>query len=174
MKYILARGNIKQPLVGLFMENRVGRIICNKKTFVFEPGKVVDTGNYDLSSWVDMGIAKEVKEPQPESSLIDHEKLTDLLVNKSSKNIDEEKTSDGEHGEEYSVDTDVEEFNPIEDIDDSTVDKVPEENVDESNDDYVKMDDGSFKCLYCGKIYKGESWINRHIAKRHRDNEDAI
>lgn len=152
MKYMLLRGNKKQPLVGIFKENRNGRIFCKKKTFVFEPGKVVDTEEYDLSGWVDMGIAVEVKETQSENK--------EVQVS--------------EDGVVPIVNVDIEESNSIEDENDSNIDKGKENNIDEPNEDYVKIDDGSFKCLRCGKTYKGESWINRHIAKRHRDNEDAI
>lgn len=38
--------------------------------------------------------------------------------------------------------------------------------------DYEEMDDGGFRCLHCGKVYrpgpKAEEYIQKHVAREHR------
>lgn len=138
MKYKLANGQRKMPLVGLLNENRNGTNILHKVPFVFKPGCIVDTGEYDLSAWVEIGIAVEVKEEAA---------IKDTVIETAVEEVVEPE--------------------PV--VEASEVEEPVTDEPEEEVNDYIEKDDG-FECLHCGKKYKRESNMIKHV-ESHKDGE---
>lgn len=172
-KYIMRNGLKIQSFCGSKIIKTLdnGVKIGGVRDFVFEPNKVVDTGDFDLSSWVKLKYLIEIKEEEKKNIIDeDNEKEENILV-VSSKNIGSENLEDKIDNEvdinnkECEVENEVE--NEIEDEEDDTDDKIEKDN-DSNEDDikYEKIEDG-FRCIICGKILKSEKRMSTHIRKKH-------
>lgn len=172
-KYVMRNGLKRQPFCGSktikFLDNgvRIGGV----RDFIFEPNKVVDTGAFDLSSWVKLKYLIEIKEEEKKDIIDEDNEKEEKILIVSSKNVGSEKL-------EYKIDNEAdinnkkcEEEDEIEDEEDDADDKIEKDN-DSNEDDikYEKIEDG-FRCIICGKILKSEKRMSAHIRKKHSQLE---
>jgi hypothetical protein len=168
-KYKMKNGLKKQPFDGFrdkVLDN--GIKVREYVSFVFEPNKVVDTGDFDLINWVRARYLIEIKDESDNKE--EHGEKTE--------DFDSEKLDDEEFGElnkELVIDNkenNIDEDEEDEDEDDGD-DGEEDEGEDEEESDIKKNDikyetigDG-FRCIICGKILKSEKRMSTHIRKKH-------
>lgn len=163
-KYMMINGLKKHPFDGFrnkVLEN--GIKVRENISFIFEPNKVVDTGDFDLSSWVEAKYLVEVKEEKniidehdEKKEDIDLEKLEDEKLDESDEEVVSKETLEViiDNKEEYIDEDDEDE----EENDDSDIEK---------NDIKYEMVEDGFKCTICGKVLKSEKRMSTHIRKKH-------
>jgi hypothetical protein len=174
-KYVMKNGLKKQPFDGFrdkVLDN--GIKVREYVSFVFEPNKVIETGDFDLSNWVKAKYLVEIKdESDNKKSIIEEygEKTEDF----DSEKLDDEKL--GELNKEVVIDN---KENNIDGEDEEKDDEEDEDGKDEEEDEdeeesdikkndikYETMGDGFFRCIICGKILKSEKRMSTHIRKKH-------
>lgn len=167
-KYIMVNVLKKHSFDGF--KNKVldnGIKVRENVSFIFEPNKIVDTGDFDLSSWVKLKYLTEIKEEEKKDIIDeDNEKEENIMI-VSSKNVGPEKLEDKIDNEVDINNKECEVENEIEDEEDDVDDKIGKDN--NSNEDdikYEKIEDG-FRCIICGKILKSEKRMSTHIRKKH-------
>ena len=117
-KYMLTRDQKRQPLSGFRDEDRRGKRIRHKVDVIFEPGKAIDTGDVEMSHWVEAGLLVAIPD--------------------------------------------------VEDVSQKKATPPPPPPYEEGNGaDYEELSDGKFKCLHCGKKYKTETGVVKHIEAVH-------
>jgi hypothetical protein len=162
-KYKMRENKKRQPFCGsmpIIINN--GATITAIKDFVFEPGEIVDTGDFNLNSWVRDGYLIEVKDEVKDEDL---DKKLDIIENISleSDSIDNFSI----------VDSNIEENDKIDGDDEDNCDKEDNKEFNNSDDinnevgDYVSVE-GGFRCLSCGKFLKSEKRMITHVDKKHK------
>jgi hypothetical protein len=162
-KYKMRENKKRQPFCGsmpIIINN--GATITAIKDFVFEPGEIVDTGDFNLNSWVRDGYLIEVKDEVKDEDL---DKKLDIIENISleSDSIDSFSI----------VDSNIEENDKIDGDDEDNCDKEDNKEFNNSDDinnevgDYVSVE-GGFRCLSCGKFLKSEKRMITHVDKKHK------
>jgi hypothetical protein len=170
-KYKMKNGQKRQQFCG-----GITRIINNGskasgiRDFVFEPGEIVDTGDFNLNCWVRDGYLIEVKdevkdEIKDECLDEDLDKKLDIIENISleSDSIDNFSI----------VDSNIEENDKIDGDDEDNCDKEDNKEFNNSDDinnevgDYVSVK-GGFRCLSCGKFLKSEKRMITHVDRKHK------
>jgi hypothetical protein len=166
-KYKMKNGQKRQQFCG-----GITRIINNGskasgiRDFVFEPGEIVDTGDFNLNCWVRDGYLIEVEDEIKDECLDeDLDKKLDIIENISleSDSIDNFSI----------VDSNIEENDKIDGDDEDNCDKEDNKEFNNSDDinnevgDYVSVK-GGFRCLSCGKFLKSEKRMITHVDRKHK------
>ena len=98
-KYMLTRDLRRQPLVGHRLLDRNGVKITENITYVFEPQKIVDTGDVSMQHWVGDGVLVEIKDVVVKSVLRDKlgglVSADDVAEDSGEGSSDEEAGTDG-------------------------------------------------------------------------------
>lgn len=165
-KYMMKNGLKKHPFDGFrYKVLKNGMKIRENVSFIFEPNKIIDTGDFDLSNWVEARYLIEVKEEEvkEEKSIDNSDEILENISIFSSDNVEfeksEEDTEEEDTEEEDSEEEDSEDEDEIEE-------KKYNNDINDDNLKYDKIDDG-FRCIICGKILKSEKRMNTHIKKKH-------
>lgn len=136
-KYMLTRGQKRQPLVGHREIDRNGTKIIQKITHIFEPQKIVETeDDVTMQHWVDDKILVEIPDSVVPKKVAPPKK-------------------EGNKKEEPKAPEKEPEREP----------KAPSD--DDEVDDYEEKKDGTFQCLHCEKKLKTEVAMIRHIESKH-------
>ena len=166
-KYKMKNGQKRQQFCGgitRIMNN--GSKASGVRDFVFEPGEIVDTGDFNLNSWVRDGYLIEVKDEVKDEDLDeDLDKKLDIIENipLESDLIDNFSI----------VDSNIEENDKIDGDDEDNCDKEDNKEFNNSDDinnevgDYVSVE-GGFRCLSCGKFLKSEKRMITHVDRKHK------
>lgn len=147
--------------------------IWGVRDFIFEPNKVVDTEDFDLSSWVKLRYLIEIKDEVKDESIIDEygEKIEDIDL----KNVEDEKEDEfNEQVISKEIDEVVIDNKEEDTYEDENEDENEEEEDDsdiEKNDIKYEMVEDGFKCTICGKVLKSEKRMSTHIRKKHSELE---
>jgi hypothetical protein len=163
MKYKLAKGQRKQPLVGHRFEDRDGTTIRHNIPVVFEVDEEVDCGDLVMSHWEDMGIIKMVEELR--------EKEGDSQVG-SAGGLEHDNGAEDDHSVDVASDDGPDpcgydlDGGPVV-LDEEGDDTQLEEIARVEGGGYTEEEDGSFTCLYCGKVLKREGSMVRHVETKH-------
>jgi hypothetical protein len=152
-KYILARGKKPTPVVGY-----KGRphptapsiTIREPVRFLFRPMHPVEIPeDVDVSGWVEKGFIIPVEAQKPPVAVA-------------------EPAEAPEQSEPAKVDEEVEEpplRSPLGEQAGKAVSKANDGGEEDA--DYEELPGGVFKCLHCGKVYKTESGVIRHVESKH-------
>lgn len=141
-KYRLSRSQKKQPLKGIRKEDRNGTLITHNVDVVFEPGKVVDTGDVDMDHWLSLSLLTKIEEKAEVEVSVGPVVEAVVVESEPETKEDVEKVDEPEE--------------PVEDV----------ENGDDSGD-YEESKDGGFRCLHCGKELRTENGMVSHIEAKH-------
>jgi hypothetical protein len=152
-KFMLARGKKPNAYAGLKKVSRPGGLsdIVQKVEFPFYPGRAVDVpDDVDMSGWVENGHLIPIRSSEDEK-----------------KAAKEPMPPAPPAPPKPSVPTKPKpESGPDEVAPPGPAPELPKPEPEETPD-YDELDDGSFQCLHCDKVYKTEKGIVKHVEDKH-------
>lgn len=180
MKYKFVMDTTKpMPLCGTKIENRDGALITVYKDFVFRCGNVVDCEDFNMISWVDLGIIREV-ECETVSSVVENmtvdtndgiveDDIINVLQGKEHIDCDTQTST----GSLLFTDGELVVAPMIDAEDKADNNEVTENDSDNdtnvSTNGYYPTDDGLFRCAYCNKLFKAEKSAILHVDRYHKE-----
>lgn len=166
-KYMLKRGFKKQPLGTKIDDISNGVKVKRTKEYVFEPMKIIDTGDVSLQNWIDNGYIVEIVDmnKEVESVISDAQILgSDVTVAMTDEMVDTVVIGDVEVDDSgYSDSATITDESEMEE---SIIGgSESEEEVVEKK--YEETSGGRFRCLECGKTLKSEARMISHVEDKH-------